>query len=501
MNLRRHSIVRPRANSYPWNPALFAAIALAVVLPFFVTGGLVVRSLVAHSFLTTRETHATRALAFDSLKFQLDEETGLRGYAATGDRLFLDPYRSGRANLGSALAKLRSGLSALGRPDAVSAADDAAAANADWVGTVAKPFLNSRSGRPESLAVHGKALVDRFRVDIERIDAVLTTLENAANDDASRAIDRVGSFLIAAFVLILGLAVAFVMQQTRLVARLDDERRQAESDNRRADALAVAYSTEKRIADTLQEAFSQRRLPSLPALRLSATYTPASEETRVGGDWYDAVELPGDQVLFAVGDVAGHGIEAAVTMSQARRALIASSMLDTDPAAVLSRVNAELLRERAPMVTAVAGFADARTYEFVYSSAGHPPPILIEPGRPPRLLEFGGPPLGVVEDAQYVTHRIQSVPHAMLVLYTDGAIEHSHDVFEGEALLLGAADKAAEAATGDPATAIHNAIFETRAVGDDVAILTVSFAGERDASVDRTARRTENANITAMRVV
>ncbi len=94
------------------------------------------------------------------------------------------------------------------------------------------------------------------------------------------------------------------------------------------------------------------------------------------------------------------------------------------------------------------------------------------------MLEFGSLPLGAMHDNDYVTHRIQSVPGAMLVLYTDGAIEHSRDVIEGEAILLAAAADAARSAPPDPATFIHDTVFDGRAVGDDVAILTIGFAAD-----------------------
>ncbi len=129
------------------------------------------------------------------------------------------------------------------------------------------------------------------------------------------------------------------------------------------------------------------------------------------------------------------------------------------------------------MVTAVAGFADSRTYEFVYSTAGHPPPLLLEPGRGPRLLACGGLPLGILS-ANYSTYRVQTVPGAMLVLYTDGAVEHSRNVIEGEKLLLEAAAQAVDRRDADAATVIHNAIFQGRPVGDDVAILTIGFADD-----------------------
>jgi serine phosphatase RsbU (regulator of sigma subunit) len=183
-----------------------------------------------------------------------------------------------------------------------------------------------------------------------------------------------------------------------------------------------------------------------------------------------------DRVMFVIGDVAGHGLEAAVAMNRARQTLISAALVDADPGPMLARANAELLRQNAQMVTVVCGHADASTYEFTYASAGHPPPILVEPGQPPRMLEFGGLPLAVMDAAVYRTIRVQSVPGAMLVLYTDGAVEHSKDVLRGESTLLEAVAQSVADEAANPAAAIHEAIFTDRSVGDDVAILTVAFA-------------------------
>jgi hypothetical protein len=137
-----------------------------------------------------------------------------------------------------------------------------------------------------------------------------------------------------------------------------------------------------------------------------------------------------------------------------------------------------MVQQNAPLVTAIAGFADSSTFEFVYAIAGHPPPVLIEPGREPRLLECGSLPLGALAETQYRTHRVQTVPGATLILYTDGAVEHSHDVLAGEALFLSVAARAAELQGADPAPFIHQSIFANRPIGDDVAILTIGFAAD-----------------------
>jgi hypothetical protein len=344
-----------------------------------------------------------------------------------------------------------------------------------------------------ALEALGKADVDRFRGDVRTIGLVIDRREIQAQADVRSSIDRIGLLVGAAVLLVLMISLLYGTSQAALATRVERERLRAAEQQHEADVLRTAYLTEKRIADTLQEAFVQRPLPTHPTFRFSATYVPASEEAKVGGDWYDALELPGNRVLFAIGDVTGHGIEAAVTMNRVRQALISSALLDPMPAPLLQRVSRELYTSKAPLVTAVAGFADANTYEFIYASAGHPPPLLIEPGRPPRMLEFGSLPLGAMDDNEYHTHRVQSVPGAMLVLYTDGAIEHSRDVVEGELILLAAAADAARVEPPDPATFIHDTIFAGREIGDDVAILTIGFAADPAVGVRISADRAQTA--------
>ncbi|MGH7717098.1 MAG: PP2C family protein-serine/threonine phosphatase, partial [Vulcanimicrobiaceae bacterium] len=229
----------------------------------------------------------------------------------------------------------------------------------------------------------------------------------------------------------------------------------------------------------------------------SATYIPASEERRVGGDWYEGVELQDGRVMFAIGDVAGHGLDAAVSMNRARQAIVSAALMHADPAKMLARVNDELIEDRGRMVTVVCGVADVGKFSFTYATAGHPPPILVEPGREPRLLSVGGVPLGVLASREYCTHSVQTVPGATLVLYTDGAVEFARDPIEGEKMLLEAVRLAVASCVPDPATAIRDHIFGFRPAEDDVAILTIGFVqpqqetgdGTRDAQIVTSASR------------
>jgi serine phosphatase RsbU (regulator of sigma subunit) len=450
-------------------PLIVTALALALVIPVLLGGGLIVRGYVRTSFHQEEEARAARALAFTSLGLQLDEETGVRGFAGTGDGLYLEPYRSAHAILPRTLGRLSSVLGTLGLPGAQAAAGDALATNALWERTVARPLMTRRSGESDALQLRGKQLVDRYRDDDRAIQDSIVLLEGRIDADAQTAIERIQLLGLAAIVALVALALGFGIQQTRAARRLVMQEREAAE-------LRSAFEAEKRVADTLQEAFVLKSLPALAGMSFSATYLPATDEASVGGDWYDCVRLQRDRVLFVIGDVAGHGLDAAVAMNNARQELISAAVFDAEPGEMLVRVNVELLRQRARMVTVACGYADARTFEFSYATAGHPPPLLVEPGRAPRMLQHGGLPLGVLEGATYRTLRIQSVPGAVLVLYTDGVVEHSRDVLAGEGELLDAVGRAVASGVRDIAGSVGYEIFKDRRVADDVAIMTVAFA-------------------------
>lgn len=145
----------------------------------------------------------------------------------------------------------------------------------------------------------------------------------------------------------------------------------------------------------------------MAGVTLRGAYVCAEKETQVGGDWYDAFHLPDGRILFSIGDVAGHGIEAAVVMTYARQAIIAAAIDESDPAMVLERTNRAILLQDAKMVTAICGFVDTTTFETVYSTAGHPAPILVGPGLGARYLPQSGVPLGVFTECDYQRYVIK----------------------------------------------------------------------------------------------
>jgi serine phosphatase RsbU (regulator of sigma subunit)/CHASE3 domain sensor protein len=445
-----------------------------VLVVLLVVGGMLLRKMVGDSFRSARSLREARIVAADVIKEQLDEETGIRGYATARQRILLGPYYEGRAALPRSFAKLKTVVEG-NLHEARPALNDAIKVNRRWIQTIAAPVLaHKRTNR--HLQLHGKALMDRFRADVGTIDGWLARRELMADERAQNATGFVAVFSAAAVTAVVLAAILFAIQQYRLGERLERQRADSEQARRKSAEARAAYEVERRIADTLQEAFLQRVFPALSAVSFSATYVPATEEAKVGGDWYDVLQLPDDRIFLAIGDVTGHGVDAVLAMSKARQLLISFALLDATPARVLEHANRELLRGRSPIITAVSAIIDIRSGEFAFAAAGHPPPVIVEPGRGARLLEFGSLPLGVAPATEYRTDRVQTAPGAMIVLYTDGLIEHSRDLAQGEAALLEAAEVAAHSPSSESAAAIRDAIFRKRSVADDVAILTVHLS-------------------------
>jgi PAS domain S-box-containing protein len=237
----------------------------------------------------------------------------------------------------------------------------------------------------------------------------------------------------------------------------------------------------------LVELFSPGDLPVLDHVTLDAVYVPAEHLAKVGGDFYEAVMLRDGRLLFAIGDVAGHGLGAAVAMERARNAIVSAAIESRNPAVVLNNVNRALnLRPSAPFVTAIVGFLDPIRGGYTYASAGHNAPIVagFEPikglqprgGLCARMLPGGGVPLGVEADPEFTIVNGTLEPGAMLVLYTDGIVEFDRDQSSGERKLLASALRVVDEKMPRPAEAIRHLVLNGATPTDDVALLTLTFA-------------------------
>ncbi|MFG2819697.1 SpoIIE family protein phosphatase [Kitasatospora sp. NPDC048365] len=210
-------------------------------------------------------------------------------------------------------------------------------------------------------------------------------------------------------------------------------------------AQRLRTDEERHVVEALQRALMAAPTGPPPAgLETATRYLPAAHGGKVGGDWYDIVELPDGTVLLAVGDVSGHGIRAAAGMARLRHALRGIAQNGGDPGQMLGGLNRMLCHERADFIaTVLCGRLDPRTGRLQWARAGHLPPVLTTPGAAARAL---APPeglvLGVVPAARYATAETTLAPGQTLLLYTDGLVERrGSDLGAGVARLLGAVDE------------------------------------------------------------
>jgi PAS domain S-box-containing protein len=245
---------------------------------------------------------------------------------------------------------------------------------------------------------------------------------------------------------------------------------------RAAQALdhARLYERERSTADALQRAMLPQVLPQVTNVAFSASYSAASESQRVGGDFYDAFTLPDGRVALTIGDVTGHGLEAAVIMGEIRQTLRAASFERADPAAILDRASKLLVASgRSVFVTAIFGVLDQASGRFEYASAGHPAPLVYD-GTTLTRLATSGLPIGL-RDEEGVDFAVTLPPHSTLVLYTDGLLEFSRDLAEGERRIE-AAIRALDADDIDHlAGSIMKRVLCEDQPSDDIAILTATL--------------------------
>ena len=245
------------------------------------------------------------------------------------------------------------------------------------------------------------------------------------------------------------------------------------------DAQKRAFERTKRVAETLQDVFLPKELPMRANLRLDAVYLAAEKDALIGGDWFDAFEMPDGRLGFSIGDVAGHGLQASVIVGRLRQAIFTLAFQFNDPAKILEETD-RILRHQEPntMVTALVGFVDASNTFMSYANAGHPPPIVASPNREAATMPaYGGPPLGLGADLSLTTHTIAIEPDTVVALYTDGMIEFSRDVIGAEAKLRAAVTLVVgNTRIARPALAVQEIVFDDMPLRDDAALLLLQFS-------------------------
>jgi serine phosphatase RsbU (regulator of sigma subunit) len=237
--------------------------------------------------------------------------------------------------------------------------------------------------------------------------------------------------------IIVGVGVLLALGAAAMTDRLARRRNQAEQLAGSLNAIAAEnrelYTEQRSIAQSLQHALLPEALPGIPGLDVSARYVPAASGIEVGGDWYDVVVADDRRVMLVIGDVSGHGLDAAVTMASVRHAALAYAAQDCRPASVLTNLAAFVNRSAHDyFATVLCVLIDIDSNLITVATAGHPSPLVIDDDQSWFVDLEPGPPIGAPHNLPYRETTISAPSRATLVAFTDGLVER-----RGETLGVG----------------------------------------------------------------
>lgn len=205
---------------------------------------------------------------------------------------------------------------------------------------------------------------------------------------------------------ILGLGLASVIYSHRRLEREIEEKQRLEDD--------------LNMASRIQQSLLQTRVPERSWVETHAVNIASRQ---VGGDYYEIIDSGDTGICFAIGDVSGKGVPAALLMSSLQSAFLAAYAIDPRLDQVCTIVNRFLVEKTAPerYATFFVGQLSPKGH-LTYVNAGHNPPLLLDGGKPERLFG-GGLPLGLFADSEYTVHERHISDTSLLLAYTDGVTE------------------------------------------------------------------------------
>lgn len=271
----------------------------------------------------------------------------------------------------------------------------------------------------------------------------------------------------------------------RSVVRMKQDLKRYIKDLTQATAARERMESELKIARDIQMSFLPKKLPGSArrtGFDMDALLIPARE---VGGDFYDFFPVGERRVFFAIGDVSGKGVPAALFMALTKSLMKGFARDSATPSEILARMNRELCRDNEThmFVSVLCGILDGNTGEVLFSNAGHNPPVLLRPGKRPEVLRtHHSLVLGGSDDTGYVTERLAMRPGDGLFLYTDGLTEarcETGDFFAMDRLKreLAALDEDAPREAVRKLMAAGRAFCGDAPQSDDIAMLMIRYAG------------------------
>ncbi|WP_377270320.1 SpoIIE family protein phosphatase [Peterkaempfera sp. SMS 1(5)a] len=264
---------------------------------------------------------------------------------------------------------------------------------------------------------------------------------------------------------------------------------------------ARLHRAESKVATTLQRSMIPTRPPRIPGVQVAHRYMPGNRRAQVGGDWFDAVQLPGSRVALVVGDVMGHGLHSAAAMGRFRTAMQTLAALDLPPGQLLRHLDnlAHRLGDD-HLATCLYAVYDPINRTCTLANAGHVPPVLVHPDGRSELLELPeGAPIGV-GGVPFVAKEIKVEDGSMLVLCTDGLVEvRGGDIGDGLAALCG--NLIDPGRTPEEACDTVLARLHSDDRKDDVALLVARFDGVAPQDVVTWRLRLDSAEVARARAL
>lgn len=429
----------------------------------------------------------------DLLLNMVNQETGSRGYVITGDPVSLLSLTTGRAALPRDLRAIEKGVSLV--PALRSSLKDIRVQVA-----ALERFFDEQIALVESGPAGQRAAAERipeerkvftaFRLTAGKMLADTDRFVASARQSQNRLYNTLVILLLvlggAALTIAVTLSVYTPRRGYSILLNLEAER-QAANELRRREQEAQGE------VEILVGRLQGSLLPVLeiddPDVHVSTVYRPGEQRLQLGGDFYDCLQLKDGRVVFLIGDVSGHGPDAAALGASLRAAWRGLTLSDTDHAEVMRSLQAVFEREGAnefAFATVASGRIDATRTSLQISLAGHPLPILLESGTARVIDAAPGPPLGVFDEADWAITTVRLDPRSAVIFYTDGVTEAlngpgSRERVGTDWLVTELARTCVPPITDHDLEALADrlAARSGEAFADDVAILAVSAVEER----------------------
>lgn len=243
-------------------------------------------------------------------------------------------------------------------------------------------------------------------------------------------------------------------------------------------ALKLSFERENQLAIKVQKGLLPKEVPFLDSLQISVSWKPLGH---VSGDYYDFVKQDENKLGICIADVCGHGVAAALLMSNIQAGFHATIQSDVMPPNVCKKLNHIIKRHQLPdkFVSFFYGIIDLEEKSLIYSNAGHPPPIIIKQDGTTVRLSKGGTMLGVVSEYHCEYEKISLTDGDIILLYTDGITEAKNVKAElfGEENLINICKKNKLYDSHQIKNSILKAVnqFNSHTYDDDVTLLVIKY--------------------------